>query len=458
MQYLLLNGKTAVRSLQRNVLRATLTTLGIVIGIAAVIAMMEIGAGSSAAIQSTIANMGSNVLMIMPGTVTLGGVSMGSGSGLNLTTDDATAISRDSASVRYVAPFVRARVQVLYNGNNYVPNQIYGTTPAYLQVEDWDMASGRCFTSAEVRSAAKVCVLGQTTVNQLFGTDSPIGKEVYMRSVPLEVIGVLKVKGANMLGMDQDDILLLPWTTLKYRVIGSTFSENNQSAADEQSTITTDQLYPEAAETDDLYPADSETAAETADFPVITRFDNVNGIMVSAWSASDIDPAIDQITQLLRSRHQLTANDENDFTIRNMTEITDTLAATTNTMTNLLLGVALISLIVGGVGIMNIMLVSVTERTKEIGLRMAVGAAGRDVLLQFLFEAVLLCMLGGALGIGLGMGGSWLISALLHWPTQVSVPAIIAAVVVAVSVGLVFGYYPAWKASKLDPIQALRYE
>jgi len=453
IHYLLLNGKTAVRSLQRNVLRATLTTLGIVIGIAAVIAMMEIGAGSSAAIASTISSMGSNVLQIFPGASMVGGVNMGTGSGLNLTTQDATAISRACAAVRYVAPYVRSRVQVLYNGNNYTPNQMLGVTPTYLQAGNWEMASGRCFTTEEVRSAAKVCVLGQTVVTQLFGTASPIGQVVYMRSVPLEVIGVLKAKGANMVGMDQDDTILLPWTTLKYRIIGSSLSETNQSAADVQSTTSTDQLYPGG---DALYP--TVVAAETADFPLIIRFDNVSGIMVSAWSTADIEPAIDQITQLLRTRHQLTLDEEDDFSIRDMTQLTETLTATSNTMTNLLLGVALISLLVGGVGIMNIMLVSVTERTREIGLRMAVGAAGRDILLQFLLEAVMLCMLGGALGIGLGMGGSWVISALLHWPTQVSVPAIIASVVVAVSVGLIFGYYPAWKASKLDPIQALRYE
>ncbi len=451
--------KTAIHALRRNVMRAILTTLGIVIGVGAVIAMMEIGNGSSTAIQKSIAGMGANNLLVRPGTATSGGVSFGAGSSKTLTPQDAEAILAECPSVKDVAPMVRARTQVVYGGRNWVPMYIYGSTPAYLDVRGYTMADGSSFTDHDVVSAARVCLLGQTLVTQLFGGQSPIGKEVRINNVSFKVVGVLSPKGANMMGMDQDDIVLAPWTSIKYRVSGSSVSETNQSAAAASSGIsqapnTLNNLYPSASV--QLYPAPSP--AQAADQPMPIRFTNVDEILVSAASAERADAAVTEITELLRQRHRLRAGEPDDFTIRNMAELMTALTSTSRLMTQLLLCVALISLVVGGVGIMNIMLVSVTERTREIGLRMAVGARARDILRQFLVESVLLCLAGGAMGIVLGMGGAWLVTYLLRWPTESSPGAVVAAVVVSAAVGIIFGYYPAWKASRLDPIDALRYE
>jgi len=300
-------------------------------------------------------------------------------------------------------------------------------------------------------------------VRELFQNQSPIGKEVRVQNVSFRVVGVLSGKGANMMGLDQDDILLAPWTTIKYRVAGISATTANQSAgqATQSGTISVavnslSQLYPTSNAQDQLYPQPS--VSEAADTPQPVRFTNVDQIMARAASALEIRTAIRQITDLLHERHHIRAGQPDDFSIRDMTEMSMALASTSNLMAALLLGVALISLIVGGVGIMNIMLVSVTERTKEIGLRMAVGARARDILRQFLVEAVVLCLLGGAMGIIFGRGGSFAFRVLLHWPTETSLPAIVAAVVVSATVGVLFGYYPAWKASRLDPIEALRYE
>ena len=277
-----------------------------------------------------------------------------------------------------------------------------------------------------------------------------------MNNVSMRILGVLSLKGANMMGMDQDDIILAPWTTIKYRVTGSSLANTNQSAAGagSSSVNSLSSLYPSSSVA--LYPVPSAT--QVADTPLPVRFTNVDQIMVAAQSTGEISLAITQLTQLLRERHRLHEGDPDDFNIRDMTEMTKTLSSTTTLMTNLLLFVALISLLVGGVGIMNIMLVSVTERTREIGLRMAVGARGRDILRQFLIESIILCLVGGALGILVGHGGSYLIKIFLRWPIETSIVAIITSVVVSGSVGIIFGYYPAWKASKLDPIDALRYE
>ena len=449
--------RTALRALSRNVMRSILTTLGIIIGVAAVIAMMEIGSGSSRAIQSTIASMGADNLQIMPGTAASGGVSFGAGSVLTLTPQDCEAILRDCPAVRAGAPVVRARTQVVYAGHNWVPMYIYGTTPQFLEVRDWmNLSEGEPFSERDVRNGSKVCVLGQTLVNQLFQSESPIGKEVRVQNVAFRVVGVLARKGANMMGMDQDDILLAPWTTIKYRVSGTSATTANQSASagSAQTVNSLNKLYPNQQAS--LYPVPSSTQA--ADTPLPVRFTNVDQIMAAARSSGAMAAAIRQITVLLRQRHRMGADEPEDFTVRDMTEMTKALTSTTVVMTNLLLCVALISLVVGGVGIMNIMLVSVTERTREIGLRMAVGARGRDILQQFLAEAVLLCLAGGAFGILFGRLTSYLVSTLLHWPTALSVTAIAAAVVVSASVGIVFGFYPAWKASRLDPIDALRYE
>jgi ABC-type antimicrobial peptide transport system permease subunit len=448
--------RAATRALRRNVMRSLLTTLGIVIGIAAVIAMMEIGKGSSDAIRRTIATMGANNLLIMPGTAASGGVSFGAGSILTLTPQDADAIREDCPAVRVAAPVVRARTQVIYGDRNWVPFFIYGSTPAFLDVHDWtNLAEGRAFTDADVRDGATVCLLGETLVRELFQGRSPVGKEVRIQSISFRVIGVLARKGANMMGMDQDDILLAPWTAIKYRVTGSSASTANQSSSAVSASVNTlDQTYPGSP--GGLYPAPSATQA--ADTPMTVRFTNVDQILASAVSSADIPAAIRQISGLLRERHHIRAGEPDDFTVRDMTEMSAALSSTTTLMTNLLLGVALISLVVGGVGIMNIMLVSVTERTREIGLRMAVGARPRDILRQFLIEAVVLCLAGGVLGILVGRGTSYLISAVLKWPTEISVAAIVASVAVSAAVGITFGYYPAWKGSRLDPIDALHYE
>jgi ABC-type antimicrobial peptide transport system permease subunit len=456
--------KTAARALRRNVMRAALTTLGIVIGIAAVIAMMEIGNGSSAAIQRTITSMGANVVLVMPGTAASGGVSFGAGSIMTLTPADAEAIVRDCPAIGAVAPVVRARTQVVYGNRNWVPMSIYGTTPAFLQVRDWtDMAEGEPFSERDVRNCSKVCLIGETLVRELFDGKSPIGKEIRVQNVAFKVVGVLRAKGANMMGSDQDDIILAPWTTIKYRVSGSALGSVNQSAANAASaaagTVSTavntlSQIYPNTAQ--DLYPVPSIT--QQADTPQPIRFANIDQILSAARSSGEIPAAIRQMGTLLRERHHIRPGEADDFIIRDMTEMTKALSSATGLMTKLLLAVAMISLVVGGVGIMNIMLVSVTERTREIGLRMSVGAEPGDILRQFLTEAIVLCLLGGVMGIVLGRGCSYMVRILLQWPTASSVGAILAAVAVSATVGIVFGYYPAWKASRLDPIEALRYE
>jgi ABC-type antimicrobial peptide transport system permease subunit len=409
--------------------------------------------------------MGANNLLIMPGTASSGGVSFGSGSVITLTPQDAEALLRECPAVDAVAPVVRARTQVVYGNRNWVPMYIYGTTPAFLDVRDWqDLDEGEPFTDRDVLGGTKVCLLGQTLVRELFQGESPVGKEVRVQNVTFRVVGVLTRKGANMMGIDQDDILLAPWTTIKYRVAGVSASTANQSAggaANQSGTVSvavnsTSQLYPTASFQALIYPQTSVT--EAADTPQPIRFTNVDQIMARAASAPEIRTAIRQITDLLHERHHIRAGQPDDFSIRDMTEMSMALASTSNLMAALLLGVALISLIVGGVGIMNIMLVSVTERTKEIGLRMAVGARAKDILRQFLVEAVVLCLLGGAMGIVFGRGGSFIFRVFLNWPTETSLEAIVAAVVVSATVGVVFGYYPAWKASRLDPIEALRYE
>jgi ABC-type antimicrobial peptide transport system permease subunit len=450
--------KTALRALRRNVMRAFLTTLGIVIGVGAVIAMMEIGQGSSTAIQKTVASMGANNLTVFPGTASSGGISFGGGSTMTLTPQDCEAIIRECPAVEAAAPMVRARTQIVYGNKNWVPQQISGTAPEYLQVRDWtNLTEGEAFTDRDVRNAGRVCLLGQTIVRELFGEDSPVGKEVRVNNVAFKVVGVLSKKGANTWGMDQDDTLLAPWTTIKYRVSGQRLDSVNQSAAASGSASagtaqqnTLSKLYPSSGV--QLYPPQSGNSM------VSVRFSNIDQIQASATSADTLPEAVRQITELLRERHRIRGDEPDDFVVRDMGEMTAALSSTSQLMTKLLLSVALISLVVGGVGIMNIMLVSVTERTREIGLRMSVGARARDILRQFLTESVLLCLAGGACGILLGSGGSWMVTLLLGWPTESSPQAVVAAVLVSATVGVIFGYYPAWKASRLDPIEALRYE
>jgi macrolide transport system ATP-binding/permease protein len=455
--------RTAFGALRRNKMRSALTALGVIIGVGAVIAMMEIGQGSKTMVQRTIANMGANTLWVQSGAAASGGVSFGSGSVLTLTPQDAEQIARQCPAVADVALIVRARAQIVYGNRNWVPMQISGTSPSFLVVRDWEeFQEGQMFTDRDVLTGAQVCVIGDTLKRELFPDESPINKEIRIRNVSLRVIGVLSRKGANMMGMDQDDIVLAPWTTIKYRVSGTTLTNVNQSAASSGTSTsgstsnqvnTLNNLYPGSTA---LYPAQS--AIQAADTPQPVRFTNVDQIYVKAASAEETPQAIDQVSELLRERHRIRPGQSDDFNIRDMAEITKALASTSQLMGALLLVVALISLVVGGVGIMNIMLVSVTERTREIGLRMAVGARSHHILRQFLVEAVVLCLFGGAMGIVAGRGASMLVRSIMRWPTEASLPAILAAVAVSASVGVLFGFYPAWKASRLDPIEALRYE
>ena len=455
--------KMANRALRRNVMRTLLTTLGIVIGVGSVITMMEIGNGATRAIQKTLTSIGANTLAVIPGAQNVGGINYGIGSQTTLTPRDAEAIQRQCPAVANVAPIVRARTQVVFGNRNWVPTTIYGTDPAFLEVRDWtDLAEGTAFSAQDVRNMNKVCMVGGTVVRELFAGQSPIGKEVRIRNVSFKVIGVLGPKGANMMGQDQDDTLLAPWTTLKYRVVATSLANGNQSALNTSNTTEVNSLsntYPNvtsSTNSETLYPV--QAGNELQDLPQPIRFANVDQILTNARSAAEIPEAIEQITSTLRGTHHLRPGALNDFTVRDMTEITKAMSSTTELITKLLLYVAMISLVVGGVGIMNIMLVSVTERTREIGLRMAVGAEPNDILRQFLTEAIALCLLGGVLGILAGRGASILVSSLLHWPTAPSVGAIITAVVVSASIGVIFGFYPAWKGSRLDPIDALRYE
>ncbi len=439
----------ALRALARNPGRAALTMLGIIIGIAAVITLMELGAGSAESIRSNIETMGASTILVFPGAARSGGISMGSGTSMSLTPDDYQALLRRCPHVEAAVPIVNARGQVIFENQNWTPNSMVGTAPEYLDVRGWTMEEGEMFNDRQVQSSATVCVVGKTIVRELFNGRSPLGSEIRIKNVNFRVIGVLASKGANMMGFDQDDVIIAPWTTIRQRVAGSRTSSGTSSTSE----ISTNSVYPGDSS---LYPPQSEKFEEN--YRWSPRFVYVDQILLKAYSPDEASKAMDEIEAVLRERHRLEPGMENDFRLRSSAEMLKMLTETTTLMTNLLLGVALLSLVVGGVGIMNIMLVSVTERTREIGLRMAVGARARDILRQFLIESIVLCLAGGLIGILLGHGAALFLRYYLGWPVIGSVQAVLAAMTVSASVGIVFGFYPAWKASRLDPIDALRYE
>ena len=457
--------QTAINALRRNKMRSALTTLGVVIGVGAVIAMVEISQGSRTALLKTMSTMGANNLIVQSGAATSGGISFGHGSVKTLTPDDAEEIRRQCPAVANAAPLVQTQGQVVRGNRNWVPMNINGTTPSYLVVRDWqDMDDGQMFTDQDVRNANKVCVIGRTLVKELFDGESPIGETIRVKNVSLRIVGVLGVKGANMMGMDQDDVVIAPWTTVKYRVSGMNTGGASAGAAGTGSgTGTGSSAASPVNSLSNLYPGKTvlypeRSAIQAANNPQPVRFVNVDQIQVKAASAEEIPLAIKQITGLLHERHRIHDGEADDFNIRDLSEFLKMMTSTSKMMGGLLLIVAFISLAVGGVGIMNIMLVSVTERTREIGLRMAVGARSYHILRQFLIEAIVLCLFGGLMGILLGRLASTLVWYIMRWPVQMSLPAIAAAFAVSATIGVAFGFYPAWKASRLDPIEALRYE
>jgi putative ABC transport system permease protein len=393
----------ALRALRRNKMRSILTALGIIIGVGAVIAMVSIGNGAKSQVEAQVASLGENVITVFPGSFTSGGMRSGWGGASTLSLDDADAISREVTDVFGVSPEVRDRAQVLANGLNW-NTMVMGESPDYPQIRSWKMGEGAMFTDQDVRSVGKVAVIGKTVADQLFPDGDPLGQTIRIRDIPFKVVGVLASKGFNLFGQDQDDTIVIPYTSHLKRV---------------------------------------------------SRRPNINSILVQAASAKVIAKVQQDITDLLMQRRK---GREQDFTVRNQVELAQAATATSETMTMLLGAIAGVSLIVGGIGIMNIMLVSVTERTREIGIRLAVGAHGRDVLLQFLIEAVILSSLGGIIGVIIGVGSSQLVSLRTGWPVVVSSTSVVVAVLFSAAVGVFFGFYPARKAAQLDPIEALRYE
>jgi len=395
--------------LLRNKLRAFLTMLGIIIGVGAVIAMVAIGEGSKKSIRDQLSGMGSNMITIRPSSnVTVGGGARLGSTGLQtLKVEDADAIKKQASYVTSVSPAVNANGQAI-NGSLNWPTTMQGVSPEYLGIRDWKLKDGISFTQADVNSAAKVCLIGQTVVENIFTNgEDPVGKIIRFNKIPIKIIGVLEEKGENTFGQDQDDIVLAPYTTVQKRMLAIPYVQTiYASAMDEQSSTL----------------------------------------------------ATDQVSSILRKQHRLKTADDDDFTVRTQAELINTISSTSQLLTVLLAAIASISLVVGGIGIMNIMYVSVTERTKEIGLRMSIGARGLDILLQFLIEAILISITGGLIGVALGITASKLVTAFLSWPTYITESSIVLSFLVCAVTGVFFGYYPALKASRLDPIEALRYE
>jgi putative ABC transport system permease protein len=404
--------RIALLALRINKLRSALTMLGIIIGVAAVIIMIAVGNGAQARVEDQIRSLGSNIIMVLSGSTTSGGARGGTGTLPTITEDDAYALNREIEEIQAAAPTLRGSGQAVAGNANW-SSSFYGTTPEYLEVREWTVIEGRGFEPAEMSGAGKVVLIGQTVAKNLFGDASPIDQVIRVRKVPLTIVGVLDRKGQNMMGQDQDDIILMPISTARKRVLGSTQQAKSRS---------------------------------------------VGSIMVKVKDGADMAAADARMRELLRQRHRLQTGQDDDFFIRNLSEILQAQEASSKVMSLLLAAVASVSLLVGGIGIMNIMLVSVTERTREIGLRMAVGARGRDILTQFLVEAVTLSLIGGAIGIMLGVGGATAIAELAGWRTELSGGSIVLAAGFAGAIGIFFGFYPARKASRLLPIEALRYE
>jgi putative ABC transport system permease protein len=403
--------RIAGRALRVNKLRSALTMLGIIIGVAAVIAMVGVGAGAQARVAEQIQSLGSNLIIVLSGSVTSSGTRMGTGSQLTITEDDSAAIAREIPLIQAAAPSVRGTAQVVYGNLNW-STVIQGVTADYFEARDWPVLDGRAVNPEDVDGATKIALVGQTTALNLFGESEPLGQIIRIKKVPFTVVGVLSRKGQNSWGQDQDDVIMVPISTAKKKVLGRS-------------------------------PANPRA---------------VGAISIKVRPDEDMIEAEEQIRALLRQRHRLQPFQDDDFWLRNLSEVLQTQEESSKVMTYLLAAIASVSLLVGGIGIMNIMLVSVTERTREIGLRMAVGARRRHILLQFLIEAVTLSLIGGIIGIALGLGGSRAISYFAEWRTLVAPESIVIAFGFAAGIGIFFGFYPARKASRLDPIEALRYE
>jgi putative ABC transport system permease protein len=402
--------RSALDALRANVLRSLLTMLGIIIGVASVVAMVAVGTGARERVMDQIRSLGSNLIIIVAGSVTSGGVRMGSGSRQTLSQDDAVALEREIGAVQLAIPTVRGTAQIVAGGMNW-STTVLGTTETFLEARDWELSNGRNFTPEEMSGAAKVALIGETVAINLFPEGGALDQEIRIKNVPFTVVGQLARKGQNMTGQDQDDTILIPLMTAKRRVLGT--SQNARS---------------------------------------------VGSLLVKIRDGEDMKEAEEQIRGLLRQRHRLQANQDDDFWMRNLTEVAATRDASSRTLAFLLAAVATVSLLVGGIGIMNIMLVSVTERTREIGLRLAVGARPRDILAQFLIEATTLATIGGAVGVVIGATGAHLAATLAGWATLIQPEAVVLAVGFSFAVGVFFGFYPAQRASRLDPIEALRTE